>query len=214
MTTKIKNELPEEIVETLNGDEEGASDSFPSAMEPEIISFRIVGLSPLLQNNPEKFIGVPDKEPGLTGKKKYDDKEEAELRVYKDKDGNFIQLAESFLRSMKEAAKGRKFGKQFATRLVQGSVFLAEPNCLILDGKGKRAKKYIINKRPVVVNKARILRCRPEWHPWEVDLALEIDSVLIGREQVKELLSLAGRIVGVGDYRPQKGGGYGRFFVK
>lgn len=183
----------------------------PPAMKPEIVTFRIIGMSPLLQNNPAEFIGKQE-EAALTTKKEYNDQEEAALRVYKSGDGSFLHPSESFIKSMVRAVTGRKFGKLSAPAVIKGSVFIAEPHCVILDDKGKPAKSYTIDRRPVVVNKkARVLRCRPCFQPWTLLLALDIDTAIVSPDRIREALALAGRTVGVGDYRPEKGGGFGRF---
>lgn len=186
----------------------------PATMRPEIVVFNVVGISPLLQNNPANFIGV-DSDAGLgSAKKKYNDEEEARLRVYTDSDGAYCHPCESFTKAMVKAVAGKKFGKMFATSAIKGSVFIAEPFALLLDEKGKPIKEYTIDRRPVVVGKARVLRCRPCFPKWRVKLALEIDAAILRPDDVKDALSLAGRIVGIGDYRPERGGGFGRFKIE
>lgn len=180
--------------------------------QPEIWSFTVKGVSPLLQNNPANFIGVEDSG-ALSNKKKYDDEEEARLRVYKDGDDKFVHPAQSFIRAMVKAVSGRKFGKLFATKAIERNVFLAEPYCVLLDGNGKPAKKYAIDRQPCVVGKARILRCRPRWDDWSMKVALDVDTAVLTKEHVIQALALAGRTIGIGDYRPEKGGGFGRFVV-
>lgn len=188
--------------------------AMPAAMKIELMTFKISGISPLLQNNPAPFI-TSDEETGLSaGKKKYDDEEEARLRLYRDQDGDFAHPCEAFIKAMLRAVTGKKFGKLTATTLFKGAVFLAEPMAKLVDVRGKPLSKYSIDRRPVVVGKARILRCRPSWFPWNVNLVLEVDAAILSEFQVREALALAGRIVGIGDYRPEKSGGYGRFQVE
>lgn len=186
----------------------------PATMKPEILTFTIVGISPLLQNNPASFIGA-DEDSGLAaGKKQYDDEEEARLRLYVTSDGEYYHPTEAFTKAMVRAVTGKKFGKLTATSAIKGSVFIAEPYSLLVDDKGKPLTKYAIDRRPVVVGKARVLRCRPSFEKWRVRLALEVDTAILGEPHVRDALSLAGRVVGVGDYRPEKGGGFGRFSVE
>jgi hypothetical protein len=183
----------------------------PATMKPEIVTFTIIGRSPLLQNNPAAFIGKTE-DGGLgAGKKVYNDEEEAKLRLYMDGDGAYCHPCESFTKSMVKAVAGKKFGKMFATSAVKGSVFIVEPFALILDGDGNRATKYAIDRRSVVIGKSRVLRCRPMWSPWRMQVPLEVDTAILTPAQVCDALNLAGRIIGIGDYRPEKGGGFGRF---
>lgn len=210
-TTATVNRIEQLDAENQNGETDFNA---PAAMDLQILVFDIVGISPLLQNNPSEFIEKVEDSAIASSKKVYDDKEEASLRVYKDPDGNFVHPANAFPKAMLNAVKGKKFGKQFATTLIKGAVFVAEPWIPILDKNGKRAKKYEIDRQPVVIGKARILRCRPCWYDWRMKLPLEVDVAILSRSQVAEALSLAGRIIGIGDYRPENGGGYGRFRVE
>jgi hypothetical protein len=183
----------------------------PSVMKPEIVTFTIIGRSPLLQNNPANFIGKTE-ESGLgSSKKVYNDEEEAKLRLYLDGDGQYCHPCESFTKAMVKAVAGKKFGKMFATSAIKGSVFIVEPFALILDAEANPATQYVIDRRSVVIGKSRVLRCRPMWTPWRMKLALEIDVAILSPPQVLDALNLAGRIIGIGDYRPEKSGGFGRF---
>ena len=185
----------------------------PATMKPEIFTFRVVGMTPLLHNNPASFIGVDQEADLSSGKKKYDDEEEARLRLYMDDEGNFYHPTEGFLKSMVRAVTGKKFGKLTATTATKGSVFMTEPFSILVNSKGKPLTNYTIDKRPVVVGKARVLRCRPKFEDWHVNLSLEIDTSILNESHVRDALGLAGRIVGIGDYRPQCGGGFGRYRV-
>lgn len=183
----------------------------PSIMKPQIVVFTVIGMSPLLQNNPAPFIGKTGDTDELTAKKVYRDEEEAALRVYHGPDGTFVHPAGAFKRAILKAVTGKKFGKASAPGVVKGAVFLTEPWCVIEGEDGRPVTTYTIDKQTVVVNKARVLRCRPSWMPWRLALALEIDTARITPAHVLSALALAGRIIGVGDFRPEVGGGFGRF---
>lgn len=58
------------------------------------------------------------------------------------------------------------------------------------------------------------LRYRPYFHGWEVDLEIEYNASIVSAEQIILLFDIAGFSVGVGDWRPEKDGPYGRFHVK
>ena len=194
-------------------DENSTNLDAPPTMQPEIVTFEITGISPLLQNNPEKFIGNGGGE-GLTVKKKYNDEEEAQLRLYPMDDGTYGHPTEAFLKSMVKAVSGRKFDKLFATSVIKGTVFVVEDRSIIVDENGDPMTEYVIDRRSVVIGKARILRCRPKWEGWCMRIALEIDVAICHPDNILESLGLAGRTVGVGDYRPGTGGGFGRFRVQ
>ena len=68
---------------------------------------------------------------------------------------------------------------------------------------------------PVVVSRQRILRTRAKFDcPWSVAGIADIDPELVDEEKLTAWLALAGRRVGLGDWRPEKSGHYGRFDVK
>ena len=192
-------------------DQEQEESGGSSVMDLHVYTFKIVGISPLLQNNPALFIGHQEAE-SLSGKKKYDDEEEARMRVYQDGEGNYVMPSESFKRALLRAASGKKFGKAKAPEVVRSAVFLGGPYCILTDPKiGRPLKKYTIDRRSVVINRARVLRCRPCWERWATEVSLEIDLSVVHPDAVLTTLQLAGRFPGIGDYRPEKGGAYGRF---
>lgn len=187
-----------------------------SVYNPVLVTFTIVGVSPLLQNNPAEFIGKSGADEGLQTKKTYKDEDEARLRCYLNDEGQFVHPLSSFIKAAVRAVTGKKFGKKSAPALIKSSVF-APPEerwCLLTDDKGKPLTKYIIDRQPVVMpNKARVLRCRPSFFPWQIKLVLEVNAAIMAREHLQQALALAGPTVGIGDNRPEKGGPNGRFKV-
>jgi len=57
------------------------------------------------------------------------------------------------------------------------------------------------------------LRYRPYFMRWSVDIEWEIDGQLLQIEDLLNLIDRAGFGVGIGEWRPEKGGEYGRFEV-
>lgn len=186
-------------------------------MAIKICKFKIIGKSPLMQSNPASMSNEAGGGDKLGVKKKYDDKEEAEMRTYRNDQKQFVHPSSAFRKCMLTAVSGRKFGKKPARMVIAGAVFPTEQECIILDGKGKPASEYAIDKQPVVVNKNRVPRCRPKFVSWQIELPLELDDELIQPTQVLEALTLGGRIIGIGEYRPDPSNGksgigtFGRF---
>ena len=191
-------------------------------MALELHVWKITGVSPLLQNNPSCMKSGSDE--GMTaGKKKYDDKEEAEMRVYRNSDGHPFHPTAAFRSCMLQATSGKKINKVWAKAIFASSVFPAEVEGLLVDKSDKPLKNYEIHKCRVVVGKQGVLRCRPKWSGWYIKLALEVDVEFISTKAITEILTIAGRVIGIGDNRPDtsKGksgvGTFGRFtaeFVK
>lgn len=66
----------------------------------------------------------------------------------------------------------------------------------------------------VVVQRQRILRTRAMFDmPWSCQFTLDCDDQLVDRSQLETWLDIAGRRIGLGDWRPEKSGDYGRFEV-
>ena len=74
--------------------------------------------------------------------------------------------------------------------------------------------KWEIFKTLVVIpsTKGRVMRYRPMLKNWLLSFNIEIEEE-IDPHAVKEALDIAGRYVGIGDWRPQKKGKFGKFHV-
>ena len=66
---------------------------------------------------------------------------------------------------------------------------------------------------PVVVQRARILRTRAKFDDWSVRFTIEVDDELVDQGQLERWLDIGGRRIGLGDWRPEKSGHYGRFEI-
>ncbi|HLZ92940.1 MAG TPA: hypothetical protein VKQ28_14600 [Candidatus Acidoferrum sp.] len=78
-------------------------------------------------------------------------------------------------------------------------------------------KEYEIDVRQVVVQRARILRSRAKLFPWRLSFVLLVDEDFPFsdvRGSLLPMLEEAGRRIGLGDFRPQRLGPFGKFIVK
>jgi hypothetical protein len=187
----------------------------------EVHVWMITSKSPLMQSNPASICEDDTNDDTIIKtKKKYDDDEECEMRVYRNEDGQFIQPTCSFRKAISLAVSGMKFGNRSARMVVTKSVYPVNEFELILNGDGQPIEKYVIDIRSVVIGKARIRRARPKFPQWSLELPLEIDAELVSIEQVTEALKLAGKTQGIGEFRPDPSGGksgigtFGRFDVE
>ena len=68
---------------------------------------------------------------------------------------------------------------------------------------------------PVVVGRQRILRTRARFDcPWSVVGIADVDPEQVDKDKLMAWLATGGRRVGLGDWRPEKSGHYGRFDVE
>lgn len=170
------------------------------------IEVTIKGISPLLMHRfpaagadmeSMKRTGIPDW------------KAEAELALYKDGDGLY-QPAEHLERALAIAGGNYKIpgrrGKTYSNLI--GSTIDIMPDTI-----PHKIQKYEIDSRPVVVQRARIVRYRPRLDEWELDFTLRLHDDQLPVAVMKEILDYAGLYVGIGDFRPAKKGKYGKFMV-
>lgn len=57
------------------------------------------------------------------------------------------------------------------------------------------------------------IRYRPEFPDWRIPATIKFNASVISAEQLANLLNVAGFGVGIGEWRPEKNGSYGRFHV-
>lgn len=58
------------------------------------------------------------------------------------------------------------------------------------------------------------IRYRPEFPEWSTELNIDYNSRALSAEQIVQLFEVAGFAVGVGEWRPEKDGQFGRFKVE
>jgi hypothetical protein len=134
--------------------------------------------------------------------------EDATMRLYpQNGHGNTIP-AENLRQSVIVAAGRTKLGRRAATTDTAAAVYIF-PEMLDLQGE------WHVDSRAVVIpaTKGRILRHRPMFNTWSVEFDMQINIDLIPERTVKEILSNAGALVGLGDFRPARKGPYGRFQI-
>ena len=66
---------------------------------------------------------------------------------------------------------------------------------------------------PVVVNQSRQLRVRPIFKEWTLRFTTIINDEILNSSEVKSFIELSGQVVGLGDWRVEKGGSFGTFEV-
>lgn len=183
-----------------------------------MVSVKAKGVSPLMQHRfpMPTFEEMVKGGTKSTGAKDYT--KEWKEYFYETKDGMIFQPAAHFEASMVKAAVNFKItGKRGKTYkdLFRAAVFVTPeeiphnipvPDVLDTDGD----KPLYLDMRPVVVNRARVVRIRPTFKSgWELAFGIEVIDDQISPELVQDVLTLAGKTVGIGDFRPK----FGRFSV-
>ena len=68
--------------------------------------------------------------------------------------------------------------------------------------------------RSVVIGKSRVMAYRPKFNPWSLTVNCIWDEKVIDEAQLIKSAVDAGKYVGLGGFRPEKGGMFGRFKVE
>ena len=180
--------------------------------------FKIQGKDPgIMFNNPAMM--AVDTSSMSKGKKTYDADEEAEMRTYRNDDGNLCVPSTQVRASILEASKVFKVGRSSAKTILNH--IIVEPFDLIelKDKKDRTIIDYEQDQRRVVVQRSGIIRTRPVVKDWQLSFSIIADAEIMNatwKEPVDALIKIvsdAGKKQGIGDYRPQKGGNFGRFDV-
>lgn len=169
----------------------------------------IEGTSSLLMNRPSMLIGdiSKDKKPDSD-----DIQGKAEEKLYINPKGELYQPATHLLGALVEAGKHKKVvgkGKATYSKIV-GYAAQVDP----FEIKHEIQKWEVFSVLAVNPStKGRNPLHRPMLKNWRLSFQVVFDETEIAPVIMKELFDIAGRIVGIGDWRPAKKGPYGKFQV-
>lgn len=112
--------------------------------------------------------------------------------------------AENIFRCLMEAGALTRDGK----KIERGVVFHQSRAALHYDGPrepdilwGEDGKSRYVDRRMVAVQRQRIPRVRPIFPDWSASISVEIDTEVIDHPSFESIVSKAGRMIGLGDYR-------------
>ena len=168
----------------------------------------ITGVTPLLMNKPEEY-GFDEK--WVEKKASTDWEKQAYRKLYCDKDGNPYQPSTHIEQALIDAGKKLQIkGQRKATySKLFGSMITVEPEAI-----PHLVTKFEIHKALVVMpaTKGRVVRFRPKFNDWKLRFSIISEDEIPGAV-IKEALEIAGKFSGIGDWRPQKKGKFGKFQV-
>ena len=185
----------------------------------QVYKVEIEGLTPILMHNgqlSDPFNYYTKELKKLTSKRtKTEDDQLQMMRVewdgglYLDGKGKVAMPADSILAMIQGGARKFKLGKQVAPGVFTTEDFYEFEH----DGPKSLDKlyadrQYVFRKR-VKVGQAAVMRTRARFPKWTCKFELELVADILNPEDLKRILDTAGRVVGLGDWRPR----YGRFNV-
>jgi len=170
-------------------------------MAEEIYVVRIEGVRPLLMNNPYGPLGISN-EPKRRRGEHLDPKTEAELRLYKDEDGNIVIPARNVKAMIRDAARQfrAKQRKMTYAGYVRAGIEI-EPTNIPLEHDGWEPFVTICR-----IQSSRVLVSRPMFKKWALEFKIiNKDPNMLPAEILKKILEEGGKWYGLCDYRPDFG---------
>jgi hypothetical protein len=180
------------------------------------LKFKIEGVSPLMVHNGQLADPLNPHAKELkklsSQRKKTDETHEAMSRVewfgglYLNEKGVPVIPGECIERMLVDAAKKKRMGKEFTSAIICDGVWEIE-----FDGPRDLEQLFktpaFVDRRKVKVQNSSVMRTRPIFHKWALKFGVHFLPSVVNEESVKEVVGIAGQLIGLGDYRPR----YGRF---
>lgn len=180
---------------------------------------RLVGVAPLcfhserLANHTDPFTRELKK---LTNQRKKTDETLEEIRWlewragFYEQDGKVVVPADNVLATVLNGARKSKMGKEVEAGVIEGAAYFP----LEYDGpktiEGLRKDVRFCDYRSVVVGGRRVMRARPIFRDWALNVELLFDPEIIEHSHLAKALEIAGERVGMCERRPR----WGRFTVE
>ena len=195
-------------------------------METRLINVRVKGVTPLMMHNPAQLMQSAGRGQRTGAKSVPLPEHEAELGTYRMADGTFCVPAEAVRNAIIAASaqfvvKGRKTWK---TRVAPAVWVVPRDWIPLLEADEARPlTEYVVDVRRCVLTgvtgRPAVMRARPRFDTWGLQFKIEYDTSMFpdsveAEEALYKILELAGREVGILEYRPSKGGWYGRFVIE
>lgn len=142
-----------------------------------------------------------------------DEEKTALFHSYIDENGNFFIPSEHFKQSF---VKGGSFVKAKVGNASRSMKNIVAGMWSVSPEQIPFRKFDVVDTRSAVNNnvKARIIVHRPKWETWKCNFILTVDDDgLLTQPMIESVMDYAGRFLGVGSYRPEHTGEYGRFKV-
>lgn len=216
---------PVEDVDTIEDGEEGDTPSASSGIVDvlgiyRVGLFRMVGLSPLLMDNGAQVLADKSE---ISTKSKPSPKD-AEARLYRNDDGTLYLPTAAFRRCVIGVTNVTIPGGKALSGVIKSGLFTVEPRAALVDpATNKPIKKYevlqhVVTNRKTSGGLSRLPAYRPSIASWAALVRFQIDVAQIKPDPdthepfiVITAFNRMGVKCGVGCFRVENGGEYGRF---
>lgn len=180
------------------------------------ITFHVRGVSPLICHNARLSDPLDEwtmKVAEMTSKKKKTHADLIEIArrewfgsLYLGENGEPVIPGTNLERMLRDSAAKSKMGK-----VVQAGLICTEPDFPIIYTGPKDPEKMweagdkFALRASCKVGQQRVIRTRPCWRQWELKFDITFDETLLNPQAVSDFVELAGKVVGLGDWRPKHG---------
>ncbi len=127
---------------------------------------------------------------------------------------------ENIFKSLLTAGGGIKRGRGTLSKPIAAAVYLTSDggiNPIAYDGPRSTLDdlwdKGFYFQKVARVGAARIVRTRAHFKNWKCTVPGTLDTDILDFDDLQEAFAAAGKLVGLGDWRPEKKGPYGKFNV-
>lgn len=175
----------------------------------------VTGTTDLLQN---RFVDSSGATRKVLVEENPDVKEIAKRLANIDSKGQHYFNAMAILGALKVVGSNLKLkgSRKNVKWLINGAVQMVDPEIYIVDSvTGKPFKDFLVDSRPVTIpaTKGKIMRHRPRYHGWKARFLITIEETLLDPQTIHTMLQQAGMQAGIGEFRPERGGPFGKFNV-
>lgn len=171
------------------------------------IAIEITGVSPLLMN---RFID----ESGIKRDKSLTAREEAEKTAYLTEEGKLYYPPENILSCIMSGGRFHKDGK---TKITTARSSLVPAGVSVVDKilYFSQPSSFEVDSRAVVIPSTggRIMKHRARLDDWVLEFNLTLDTAIFHEKTLRAIIDDAGSKCGLGDFRPERKGYFGRFVV-
>jgi hypothetical protein len=178
-------------------------------LDVQMIEMTLIGDTPLIthQWSEKSRKEMRDKQTkrATKGREAKDPHAEFEGAIYRLRDGRCGMPAIAF----KNAAVTACTSLADVTKVAARQAFHVEGEMVAIDAPSPTMREDMVRVGMGTAD----LRYRPEFSPWRVTLLVKFNAGVLSAEQVLNLFNVAGFAVGVGEWRPERDGNFGRFHV-
>lgn len=179
------------------------------------VECKIQGVTPLLMNRftEANEVRVSSGRSPIVGGESGTPRDQATLKAYREEKGDLYIPGPNIFSCIIQAGKFHKVGKSKVT--TQKSSLVPAGVCVLDIVCPLKTKNFEVDSRSVVIPSTggRIMCHRPRLDNWELIFNLEIDTEIFKVDFVRQLVDDAGKRIGLGDYRPDRKGPFGKFVV-